>query len=364
MRRRTTPVYILVILVPSVVAALLVLLLAMEWRPPAIAPTSVEAPGSITAGEPEASSHLSLLTWNLGYAALDSSADFFMDGGTGVRAASPAAVRGNLAAISQYLAGHRADVVFLQEVDRRSSRSFDIDEAEALVGALPAWYHCYAPNYRVAWIPYPFLRPLGRVESGLLSLSRFRPADARRLQLPGRFPWPVRVFHLKRCLHELRFPAADGRDWVLINLHLSTFDSGGRLRKEEMAFLRVLLIDLAGAGDHVIAGGDWNQAFPDVPERRFPASSATPDWYRAAPAGWTPPGWRWAYDPEVPSLRATDRPYTPGVNFLTIMDGFLVGPGIEILSVKTDDLGFTHSDHQPVACEVALAARCRRNGLP
>jgi hypothetical protein len=79
-----------------------------------------------------------------------------------------------------------------------------------------------------------------------------------------------------------------------------------------------------------------------------------PGWFQRAPEAWTPPGFHWAFDPAVPSLRATDRPYAPGETFLTTVDGFLLGPDVALLSVRTEDLGFGPSDHHPVTMEVEL----------
>jgi len=99
-------------------------------------------------------------------------------------------------------------------------------------------------------------------------------------------------------------------------------------------------------------GGDWNQAFPGVPE--YPHQAQLPTWLQHVPDGWTPEGWTWAFDPATPSLRATNRPYEPGVSFVTTVDGFLLGPDVRLVSVSTGDLGFEHSDHHPVRVEVTL----------
>lgn len=322
----------------------------IEWRPGPVEDTPVSGGGTRPV-EPPAS--LDLLSFNIGYAGLGRRADFFMDGGKQVRPEREA-VEANLTAVKNVLRSHPADIVLLQEVDRDSSRSYGIDQAAALAGVLPGFAHSMALNFKVPWIPYPVLRPFGRVASGLISLSRFPPNSARRLQLPGYYPWPVRVFHLKRCLHLLRFPAPDGKDWVIINLHLSAFDKGGRLRREQMVYLKKLVVDLTGAGHYLIVGGDWNQAFPGIDGGTFAHSDTVPDWFQKMDPAWIPAGFQWAYDRTQPSLRATNKPYLPGQNFLTIVDGFLVGPGIEVQEVHTLDLDFAHSDHNPVLLRLKL----------
>jgi hypothetical protein len=40
--------------------------------------------------------------------------------------------------------------------------------------------------------------------------------------------------------------------------------------------------------------------------------------------------------------------YKEGVNFLSVIDGFLVSPNVEIKQVKGYDLKFKNSDHNPV----------------
>ncbi|HUU01866.1 MAG TPA: endonuclease/exonuclease/phosphatase family protein [Myxococcota bacterium] len=325
-------------------------LMLIEWKPGPVEDTPVSGGGDRALKPPVS---LDLLSFNIGYGGLGRQADFFMDGGEQVRPERDA-VEANLAAFGDVLRSHPADIVLLQEVDRDSSRSYGIDQAAALAGVLPGFARSMALNFKVPWIPYPVLRPLGRVESGLLSLSRYPLGSAKRLQLPGYYPWPVRVFHLKRCLHLLRFPAPDGKDWVIINLHLSAFDKGGRLRQEQMVYLKKLVMDLTGAGHHLIAGGDWNQAFPGIDGGTFAHGDPVPGWFQQMDPAWLPAGFRWAYDRMQPSLRAINKPYTPGENFLTIVDGFLVGPGIEVLEVHTTNLGFANSDHNPVLLRVRL----------
>ncbi|MFC1654684.1 endonuclease/exonuclease/phosphatase family protein [Myxococcota bacterium] len=332
---------------------LLGVLLLFEWRPEPMMETPVMGRGTQPDQPPDT---LSLLSWNIGYAGLGREADFFMDGGKQVRPPDESLVRRNLSAAVEYLEKNPADVVLLQEVDSDASRSFGVDQVTAAARALPDHVYARAINFKVPWIPYPLLRPIGKVESGLVSFSRYPFTRAVRHQLPGSYSWPVRVFHLKRCLHEIRLPAPDGKDWVILHLHLSAFDSGGVLRRQQMDYLKDLMLRLHQEGQHVIVGGDWNHAPPGVDAGTFPHRAEVPAWFQQVPEGWTPAGWQWAYDRSTPSLRATNRPYTAGENFVTVVDGFLVSPEIHIRSVRTTDLGFENSDHHPVSLEAGLTS--------
>lgn len=334
-----------------------VVLLIMEWRPdpqettPIISPTGAhrdESPQGVLPGK------LSLLSWNLGYAGLDARADFFMDGGEQVMPSSRDRVQQNMDAVAKWLSHHKADVMLLQEVDFNSKRTFGQDEGAILLRALPGYFSSRALNFKVAYIPYPMSQPLGRMNSGLLTLTINKPTSATRLQLPGFYPWPVRVFHLKRCIHEVHLAAPDGKDWVFLHLHLSAFDKDGELRTQQMDFLRVLMLRLYSQGHHVVVGGDWNHVPPGLDEHSFSRASL-PFWLQSVPKDWTPAGWKWVFDKSAPSLRATSEPYTPGRTFTTTVDAFLVGPDIDIDQVRVEDLGFANSDHNPLFARVHLA---------
>jgi len=53
-----------------------------------------------------------------------------------------------------------------------------------------------------------------------------------------------------------------------------------------------------------------------------------------------------------------ERSYSRGENYTTIIDGFIVSPGVEVLEVSTTDLDFQPGDHQPVR------ARFRHSAAP
>lgn len=343
-----------IVKIALVVAAALALLAAvffgalvmLEWKPPPEQDTAIE--GRADRGGP--AGELRILSWNIGYGGLDREADFFMDGGRGVHAHSRERVLANLEAMLQVIRSLDADVVLLQEVDLDSARTFSLDQVRWLTGRLPGYQWSFAMNFNT-WVPVPLRRPLGRAQSGLLSLSRYPLLSARRLQLPILLPWPERMFHLKRCLHRLELAAPAGRRLVVYNLHLSVFDGSGEERRRQLEFLTAHLRQASTEGSPVVAGGDFNQAprdlktFNDAPE---------PSWFQRLPAGWPPEGFQMAFDLHTPSLRATDTPYRPSQTFVTVLDGFVTGPGVEVLEVKTIPLDFAHSDHHPVLLRVKL----------
>ncbi len=153
------------------------LLLAFEWRPEQFMETPVSGGGEVSGEVPE---QLTLVSWNIGYAGLGKDADFFMDGGKMARPPDVGVVRDNLLAACEYVGKNPADIVLLQEVDSDASRTFGIDQIGAIARVLPGFFYARAINFKVPWIPYPLLSPIGRVESGLLTLSRYKPSSPKQ----------------------------------------------------------------------------------------------------------------------------------------------------------------------------------------
>ncbi len=319
-----------------------------DYKPPQVVALEVQG-----AGREGAPAELELLTWNIGYAGLGAEQDFFLDGGTHGWP-SPQEVERYLAGITGYLRNNPADVVMLQEVDRGSKRIHFVNEVEQITQALPGYAWVFARNYDVAFVPVPPQSPMGRVVAGQMTLSRWRPTVAERHALPGEYSFLVQLVQLDRCFILERFPAPDGHEWVIINTHNSAFDAG-QLRQQQLGYIKQVMTREYQKGNYVVVGGDWNLILPGVdPDSQFPHSEPRPGFYLPFPADWTPPGWSWAYDPSAPTNRSVSQPWRPGENYLTVIDGFLVSPNVEVLQVQTDDLRFAYSDHNPVRARLRV----------
>ncbi len=304
---------------------------------------------------PETGKVISLLSMNIGYGALDESQDFFMDGGTGVRPASEQVIKNNMRGIRDFFESTDPDIYFLQEVDIRSRRSYHINERDYLLETIRR-SSAFAYNFKVPLVPIPPKDPIGKVESGLLILNQFHVKSANRISLPVPFTWPVRIANLKRCLLVERIPIKDSqKELVLVNLHLEAYDDG-----EGKAAQTRVLMDLLNAeyekGNYCIAGGDFNQTFPGVDFKKFPIINR--DFFEPGilSEDMLNPGWRFAYDRETPSCRLLNRPYSgnPGDTQYYVIDGFIISPNVELVSVRTINMNFTFSDHNPVFLRVML----------
>ncbi len=298
-------------------------------------------------------SDLSVLSWNIGYAGLGDNMDFFYDNGKKVRDTQERTII-NLDSINLFLKRKISNTFFLiQEVDLHSKRSYFINERETLVSQ--SGYHAaLAPNYVVNFVPIPPTSPMGQVNSGVLSLSKFLPKSSTRYGYPGKFGWPNRLFNLRRCMLVNRYPTTNGKEFILINTHMSAFDDGS-LKKQEMQFLKDFIMGEYSKGNYVLVGGDWNQSPPNFAittfgenykSESFKLTNISPDFI--------PNDWKWVFDPKSPTNRYLNESHTPGKTFRSIIDIFLVSPNVEIIQSQTFDLNFRNSDHNPISMTFKL----------
>jgi len=302
-----------------------------------------------------ADSIYTFLIWNIGYSALGDKEDFFFDGGKMVRP-SKERVEENLRGITGTIAAHAdADFILLQEVDVSSKRSHYFNEVDAIAKALPDYAYGYARNYLVDYIPSPLNKPwdaYGKVDAGLVTYSRYLPVEAGRLSLPGQFGWPKKVFWLDRCLLLFRYNLPNGKQLVVVNQHLEAYDEGG-IKKQQMDFMKGVLLQEFANGNYVVVGGDWNQCPPDFDYQRFGKDEDGSYKQLNVPADYIP-GWTWAFDTATPSNRKLATPYEKGKTFVTLIDFYLVSPNVKVLEVNGVNLDFKNSDHQPVWMKVKL----------
>lgn len=355
-RKRPLPIRIiriimlLVLLIALAFGGIILFLTATEYYPKAGERTVLEIANTQDAVLPSSGS-IRVLSWNTGYGALGDNADFFMDGGKSVQTAGKERVLENVSSMAQLIGQEEPDIVFLQEVDLNSMRSHHVNEADMFSRQFPDMETSFAYNFKVPFIPYP-VPPIGTVNSGILTLSSFHQTEAVREALPCPFSWPIRVANLKRCLLISRIPAEDGKELVLVNLHLEAYDSGeGKAAQTQQ--LREVLEGEAEKGNYVIAGGDFNQIFSDADGSAYPAQEGK---WQAGEIDVSEFGsdLQFLMDASVPTCRSLDQPYKgadPETFQYYLIDGFIVSSNLKVTRMETLDRGFVSTDHNPVVLE-------------
>jgi endonuclease/exonuclease/phosphatase family metal-dependent hydrolase len=308
------------------------------------------------------SAELDLLIWNLGYAGLDASMDFFYDGGKQMRPSKEGVIR-NLKGITSFLASYTDyDFILLQEVDLDSKRSYHLNQFQEIGETFPGYSTFFGMNYNVFFVPIPLSEPMGKVESGLMTLTRHTPSAVDRYGFPGNYSWPMKLFMLDRCFLVERHPVSSGKELVIINTHNSAYDDGS-LRMRQMAFMKDFLLAEYNRGNYIIVGGDWNQTpfglKPELPSHQFDTLNLT-----LIEEDYPAPGWTWGFDPGLPTNRRVTVPYDRSTSLTTIIDCYLLSPNIQLEEVKTIDVDFQFSDHQPVQLSARLKATQNENRFP
>lgn len=296
---------------------------------------------------------ITLLSWNIGYGGLGKEMDFFYEGGKSVRPEKgmfQRDMKGILSFISQQ---DSMDFIFLQEVDRNAKRSYYTNELQEIGKVLKEHNYSFGLNYDCRFIPIPLTNPMGKVESGIATFSRFTPTLSERIGFGTRFSWPKQLFLLQRCFLVSRFDAGNGRQLIIVNTHNSAFDEKGLLRKTELVRLRAFAVEEYRKGNYVVIGGDWNNNPVGFSTEKISSGDQVKMIRPVIPNDFLS-GWRFVYDPERPTNRDVGGPYKKGITPTTVIDFFILSPNIELMEVRTYETGFEFSDHQPVKIRIHL----------
>lgn len=295
----------------------------------------------------------SALIWNIGYAGLGEKSDFFYDGGKMMRP-EESKVQAYFDGILNQLEDTSVDFVMLQEVDSHSKRSYYLDQVSFLKAQLYKSnpYSHFAFNYKVNYIPQPWTEPMGMVNSGLLTLSSIQPYKVERHQLPGAFGFPKQLFFLRRCLLIYYIRLDNGKDLVMINVHNSAYDDSGKLKKQEMDYLKNIINTEDKKGNYIVSGGDWNQCPPDFKYNTL-AKGKEGDYFQTNVEPLVENG-QWIYDPKIATNRKNDKAFDAQKTFTTIIDFYWVSKNISVDTCVGVNQNFKYSDHQPVMIKFKL----------
>jgi endonuclease/exonuclease/phosphatase family metal-dependent hydrolase len=301
---------------------------------------------------------LRFLIWNIGYAGLGAEMDFFNDGGKGTRPSKELAEK-YMAGIIQFIRNQQdsTDFILLQEVDRNSKRSYEVDQVQEILNVSKDYSSMFALNYDVKFVPVPFgfpYTPYGKTYGGLQTLSKYLPKSASRLQYPGGFNWPTKLYMLDRCALEMEMELSSGRKLLVVNTHNTAYDASGEIKKIEMEYIKMRYENAVKEGKRVILGGDWNQVPPGWDSKHF--SAEMPEGYtpQALDNTMIPSGFAVHFDPLMATNRSNDKVYSEGSTYTTLIDYFMTSANVEVLRVQGINESFSFSDHQPVRLTVVV----------
>ncbi|MBN2479930.1 MAG: endonuclease/exonuclease/phosphatase family protein [Parachlamydiales bacterium] len=160
--------------------------------------------------------------------------------------------------IADVLKSIDADVVFLQEVDFASDRSFNINQAEYLAKNADYQYVAIAPTLRKK-MHLNYNNVKGKIETGIAIISKYPIIYNEVLifdysyQMPFFMKWLFDPHGSQKCVIDFNNQKVN-----LINIHLEPWCSETRYSQ----MLKVKDIWLENAKHPVIVAGDFNTTFP------------------------------------------------------------------------------------------------------
>lgn len=298
-----------------------------------------------------------VLNWNIGFAGMDKDVDFFMDGGTRVLPIDKEHVENNLKAIHNIIKKENPDIMFLQEVDENSKRTYGINERELLNDNFQG-NNAFAYNFKVEYVPYPFPETIGKVASGIYTNSKYNMQENYRYQLPVPFKYPSRVANLKRAfLVTYSEIAGTDKKVVFVNAHLEAYDNDNAGKTAQTEVLLNFIKEEYAKGNYVIVGADFNQALNDITEcelETIPENLWHPQKFIKEQLS---DNFKLYYDDGTPTARLLNKEYIKGSKdtYTFVIDGFIVSDNIKVLDVETKDLNFQNSDHNPITLKFELS---------
>ncbi len=308
----------------------------------------------------------SVVTYNIGFGAYGPDYSFFMDTGEmkdGTKTSGKYGKAMSLESVETHTEGALgviedldADFYLLQEVDVDADRSYHVNQKDFIKTAMAGYASVFANNFHSAYLFYPFNDPHGAVQAGLLNFSRYQISEAERRSYPVDNSFITKFTDLDRCFAQMRLPVEGGQELVLINSHMSAYDEGGTIRAQQLELLNSVMSEEYAKGNYVIVGGDFNHAMGEAVAEGFPSEQKFPAWVAVLTEDDLADGVRIVRaenELEVPTCRGADIVYTKGVNYTTVVDGFLVTDNVRA-TAENVDTDFAYSDHNPVKLQFEL----------
>lgn len=210
-----------------------------------------------------------VLVWNIQYGA-GRDKHFFYDGGPDVHA-DEHEVRATLEAMSSAIERLNPDIVLLQEVDRGSERTQNLDQHEDLLSRLSYPCHTTTPYHQAPYVPHPPQKHLGQVNMHLAVWSRYKLQSSRRVDLPRlKESWIRQQLNLKRAIQEVDLPVEGGGLLTLLNSHFSAFSHNDGTVERQVAVLRERIDKAQQSGSAWVVGADLNSLPPQDDPARLP----------------------------------------------------------------------------------------------
>lgn len=306
------------------------------------------------------------MTFNIGYGAYSREFSFFLDSavvaetkekvsgyyGKGI---SKEDVQQNTMNSIEIMKTNPADFYLLQEVDVKADRSYKINQVEEIEQSFKKHDSVFASNFHSSFLALPLYDMHGKVESGLLTLSSVQTENALRISYPVTDDLFAKFTDLDRCFSVMRYPLENGKEFVLVNSHMSAYDEGGIIRQQQLKRLNQFLELEKEKGNYIVVGGDFNHDYCQS-KALYPGNKEIAEWIAELSDKDLSTGYRFVIPKnrlETGTCRGSEEPYNKLTTYQSIVDGFIVSDNVEANAVIIDK-EYLSSDHQAVYLQFKL----------
>lgn len=370
----------LVIVVVIIVGGYVVYVMANYQR---LGDVSLEVMGSHASQTVQTNQEYQALTWNIGFGAYADDYSFFMDECTlrqdveGVGSAGDNIVGeystarneetakrltdGVIESIGS-LSSDGFDILLMQEVDVDSHRSYRVNQVDAITSAYKETnpQFVFANNFHTVWLHYPIFDPIGDIQSGLLTASRFEIDNAERYGYTIDESFPTKFFDLDRCFSVSYLPVEGSEaQLVVVNSHMTAYSSSNNIREQQLRELMNFVQAEYDKGNYVIIGGDFNQVLATDAERgitNWQNAEEIPTWVGTLDTALLGDDFRVVYASNeygISTCRDSSFPYQVGENYEVVVDGFIVSANVDASATNIQE-NYKFSDHNPVMLTFSL----------
>ena len=298
---------------------------------------------------------LGILLWNISYGGMPAEMDFFYSGGIRIQLEEEKS-KANFLQILNVIESYKdsTDVFLFHKVDSASKRAYGVNQIGEIQRRLNGYESVYCPNFAVPYIPVPLDQPLGKVYSGMLSLSSKGAVSHRRIALSDKdFYWPKKLFTAKKCMDVAKYPKGNSHLYI-INVHLNSYDYMGEIRLSQLKEVENLAQKLYQEGNYVIIGGGWNMNPPHFKQYKISYDYKGKVAFPEVDSEKYFKGWKFDYQNSIPTSRVLHEAYRHSALNTTIKDFFICSPNVTVLRANTVSQKFEFSDHHPIYLRVFL----------
>jgi hypothetical protein len=253
-----------------------------------------------------------------------------------------------MSGIENYLtATDNADFILLQEIDRRSKRSYQIDQRCVIDSLFPQYARCFAANHNVPFVPLPLRQPYGAISAGMETLSATYPLESMRYAFEKQGNFFKKPFMEDLCCISNQYRLRNGKSLIIINVYNAPLSRMAERQKLAQSIITFMVAEYED-GNYVMAGGNWGITPLTAADTAFTIPDITLFHHNHFPTDFLPDGWKLCFDPNHPTTRSMNAPYQPDATPVAITDFFIVSPNIHVMETTTIPLAFKDAPHNPV----------------